>query len=319
MVLSLPAMSLSKLFLFLGLLSPWVAPMAAAQAELRIAVNSTTLESLPVFVAAESMSAGIRLVPVPSGRVAMAQLLDGTVDAATGSETQALLNSTGEAGMRIVLTLAECRYRIIARRSAGIRRIADLRGKRIATTVNTSAHYYLAGMLRGAGLAESDVRMVALEGQEMPAALEKGSVDAVSIWEPHAQSSMDVVGADAVVFEDASVYKERFNLNTRAAVLSDPSKRAALARFVQAIIRASAEIRNRPAKFMPVAASKLGLPERTISAVWKQFRFPGSLPGELGTELNRVEPWVAAMQKRTPRSRQDLAGLIDRSVLKATD
>ena len=84
-------------------------------------------------------------------------------------------------------------------------------------------------MLRKAGLKESDVRMVILEGQEMPAALEKRTVDAVSIWEPHAQHSLEMLGADAGVLEDPAPYTERFNLNTRTDVLSDPAKRRAMA------------------------------------------------------------------------------------------
>jgi len=91
---------------------------ATAGAQIKIAVNATTIESAPIFLA--ERSPGVRLVPVPNGRVAMMQLLNGSVDAATGSETQALINSTSEPGIRIIVTLAEARYRIIARRSSGI-------------------------------------------------------------------------------------------------------------------------------------------------------------------------------------------------------
>ena len=105
--------------------------------QIKIAVNATTIESAPIFLA-ERMP-GVQIVPVPNGRVAMAQLLNGSVDAATGSETQGLINSIAEPGFRIILTLAEARYRIIARRSAGIRRVEDLRGKKVAATVNTSS------------------------------------------------------------------------------------------------------------------------------------------------------------------------------------
>ena len=142
-----------------------------ADPDLRIAVNSTTIESFPVFAAVDSLAARgggprIQLIPSPNGRSAMAQLVSGTVDAATGSETQALLNSVNDPRIRIVLTLAECRYRIVARRSAGIRRISDLRGKTVAVTLNTSSQYYLVRMLRKVHLGELDVRVVALEGPD---------------------------------------------------------------------------------------------------------------------------------------------------------
>jgi NitT/TauT family transport system substrate-binding protein len=247
----------------------------------------------------------------------MAQLLSGAVDAATGSETQALLNSAADPRVRIVITLSECRYRIVARRSAGIRRIADLRGKRIAATLNTSSHYYLAGMLRTANLRESDIQMVSLEGSEMPAALQSGAVDAVSIWEPHAQNSLEALGKDAVLFEDSSVYTERFNLNTITDVLADPVRRVALTQFVQAITAASARIRTQPAELIPLLAPRVGLREQTVLAVWPEFRFPGSISAGLRASLSEVELWVAATQRRQSRSRRELAPLIDSSLLAA--
>jgi ABC-type amino acid transport substrate-binding protein len=79
----------------------------AADAQIKIAVNATTIESAPIFLA--ERSPGVQIVPVPNGRVAMAQLLSGSVDAATGSETQMLLNSIAEPGIRIVLTLFAAR------------------------------------------------------------------------------------------------------------------------------------------------------------------------------------------------------------------
>ena len=275
-------------------------------------MNATIIESFPVFATADQR---IQLVQAPNGRNAMAQLLSGAVDAATGSETQALLNSVGDPRIRIVMTLSECRYRIIARRSAGIRRVADLRGKKIAATMNTSSQYYLAEMLRTANVRESDAVLIPLEGPEMPAALKSGAVDAVAIWEPHAQNSLEALGNDAVVLENPSVYTERFNLNTRTDVLTDPARRLVLMRFLQAIAAASARIRSRPSELIPSLAPRIDLAEKTVVAVWPQFRFPASLSNRLRASLSEVEPWVAMAQKRQPRSRRELETLIDGSLL----
>jgi NitT/TauT family transport system substrate-binding protein len=245
----------------------------------------------------------------------MAQLVSGAVDAATGSETQVLLNSVADPRLRIVVTLADCRYRIVARRSSGIARPSDLRGKKVGATANTSSLYYLAGMLRKAGLRESDVQFVNLEGQDMPEALKKNAVDAVSIWEPHAQNSLAALGKDAVVFQDANVYREQFNLNTRKDVLADPVRRAALARFLKAVAEASERLRRRPMEVIPPLAARLGMNERTVFAVWPQFRFPATIEGDLQNSMNAVEQWVAGTQKRPARSTAELATLVDGTVL----
>src|SRR6185295_3444360 len=126
-------------------------------------------------------------------------------------------------------------------------------------------------------LAESDVQAVPLEGQEMAAALKSGTVDAVAIWEPHAQNSLEAVGNDGVVLTDPSAYVERFNLNTRTDVLSDPARRLALKNFLQAVREVSDRLRRRPAGLIPTLAPRIGLTERTVTAVWRQFGFPGSL------------------------------------------
>jgi len=289
---------------------------AAADAQIRIAVNATTIESAPVFLA--ERSPGVQIVPVPNGRVAMQQLLHGDVDAATGSETQMLLNSIAEPGIRIVVTLAEARYRIIARRSAGIRRIEDLRGKKVAATVNTSSQYYLREMLRKAGMRlESDVRFVNLEGPDMPAALKQGDVDAVAIWEPHAQNSLEALGSDSVDLQNAAVYRERFNLNTTTRVLQDPAKRRALVEFLRAVSRASDLARRQPVQARALLAPFINTPEATMEHVWNRFVFPANLPGDLPAVLGDVEIFVAAVQYRQPRPRASLSVFIDPSLLSA--
>jgi len=303
---------------FLAVLTAGIPGLAAlaisAESPLKIAVNMTTIESFPILAAASKLN-GVVLLPAQNGRNAMAELVSGNADAATGSETQALLNSVNDPRIRIILTLSECRYRIIARRSAGIRRLSDLRGKKIAVTLNTSSHYYLSRMLATAHVAEDDIELVALEGSDMPAALEKHSVDAVSIWEPHAQNSLSVLGNDAVVFENSSAYTERFNLNTRTDVLADPAKRAALLKLSRDIEGSSNQIRTHSAEMIPLLSAKIGYPERTVIAVWRQFTFPASINGKLGAALNEVEPWVAASQKRQPRDNTELANLIDFSFM----
>jgi sulfonate transport system substrate-binding protein len=287
---------------------------AAASAQIKIAVNATTIESAPIFLA--ERTTGVEIVPVPNGRVAMAQLLNGSVDAATGSETQMLLNSIAEPGIRIILTLAEARYRIVARQSAGIRRIEDLRGKKVAATVNTSSQYYLREMLRKSGmLLDSDVRFVNLEGPDMPAALKRGDVDAVAIWEPHAQNSLETLGSDAVDLQNASVYRERFNLNTTTKVLRDPAKRRALVELLRAVLRASDLARRQPAQARTLLAPFINTPEKTIEHAWNRFVFPANLPRDLPAVLGEVEIFVAAIQNRQPRPRARLQPLIDASVL----
>ena len=100
------------------------------------------------------------------------------------------------------MTVTESFYRLVARRSAGIETLADLKGKRVMLPANTSANYYLVAMLRTVGLTEDDVELVPLppdrDGQtgmdQMSDALARGDVDAISMWEPEPEDAIRPVG-----------------------------------------------------------------------------------------------------------------------------
>lgn len=292
--------------------TPALPLVRAADAELVVAVNQTTIESAPFFI---RDIPGIRVVPVPNGRAASAQLVGGMVDAATGSETQAILNSIAQPQLRIVLTLCECHYRIVARRSAGIASIADLRGKRVAHTPGTSSQYYLVDMLRLAGLTVNDLTLVTLEGPDMPGALVRKEIDAMAMWEPHAQNGLNQLDGDDMVLMHPNSYFERFNLNTTTAVLNDPQRRAVLVNALRAIDDVSRQLTAAPTPFLSALSQAIDTPTAVIEKVWPQFSFPARLQGEpLLAMLEQMEPWAAEVAKRDVRSRAVLAQMIDASV-----
>ncbi|MGL6211231.1 MAG: taurine ABC transporter substrate-binding protein [Paracoccaceae bacterium] len=89
---------------------------------------------------------------------------------------------------------------LIAKNGAGIAALADVKGKRIAVPVGSTAHYSLMGALSHEGIAETDVTIVNLPADQIAAAWDSGQVDAAFIWEPVQnqilQSGTFIVGAD---------------------------------------------------------------------------------------------------------------------------
>jgi len=73
---------------------------------------------------------------------------------------------------------------VLVRRDSSFQRVSDLRGKRVAFTKATSAHYVALRVLAAAGLAPADIRTVYLPPAEGRAAIDSGSVDAWIIWDP---------------------------------------------------------------------------------------------------------------------------------------
>ena len=89
---------------------------------------------------------------------------------------------------------------LIAKGDSGIAKLEDVKGKRIAVPVGSTAHYSLMGALTHAGIAETDVTILNLPADQIAAAWDSGQVDAAFIWEPVQnqilQTGTFIVGAD---------------------------------------------------------------------------------------------------------------------------
>ena len=281
--------------------------------------NKTTLEISPVLLAARDYYPGevsIKMGGVPNlfGEVSGSGE-PGQADIATNAETQLIRGSVDHPDLRMILNVSEGLYRIVARRSAGIETVADLAGKRIATIPVTSSGYFLAQMLEQEGLDYEDITAVPMSPlSAMAAALDKRDVDAVVIWEPWAEHASRVLGDDVTQISGEGVYRELFNLNTTAANLEDPEMRARIVRMVRAIMDAAAAIRANPAEAQALLKQVSGHSAQDIADTWKHHAFPANIPNDMLDVLLEQEQWYAERDGREPRSRAELARLIDTSV-----
>ena len=219
--------------------------------------------------------------------------------------------------VRLVMTVAEGLYRIVARRSAGISSLADLKDKRIATQLDTSAAYYLRSALASVNLAESDVQIVGSTPKALTDALIAREIDAITIWEPEAERAAIGLGADALSLQPKAVtYRELYSLNTTTAALAIPSNAPRSSHlFASWSQRAGTfpQIRTGRRHYTPARSgfdpAWSGRPGRTID-------FSCSIPDDLVDILAQQEQWMANLDKRSPRGREDVAKLIDSSILK---
>jgi len=217
--------------------------------------------------------------------------------------------------VRLLFTLVDGNYRIVAKRSAGISKLADLKGKRVVVPRNTSAHYHLVALLRTAGLQETDVTLVSAPATGMAAAVAKGDADAISMWEPESQNTVELLGRDAIIFQDNKVYREMYSVYSTTDVLNDPRRRKELVAFVREIIRTTGELRREPSKYFDLISRVTKHPAPEIARSWEHHGFPLAVAPDLLNLLVEEEKWVANGQSRAPRSRTELAGFIDTSII----
>ena len=73
---------------------------------------------------------------------------------------------------------------LVASKASGVKSIADLAGKKVATPFGSTSHYSLLAALEGAGVNPSKVRIIDLEPQDILAAWQRGDIDAAYVWNP---------------------------------------------------------------------------------------------------------------------------------------
>ena len=75
---------------------------------------------------------------------------------------------------------------VMARKGAGIAKIADLKGRRIGvSTGSTTANIFLQTVVPEAGLQRSDLQLINMKPADQVAAMAAGSVDAITSFEPY--------------------------------------------------------------------------------------------------------------------------------------
>ncbi len=95
---------------------------------------------------------------------------------------------------------------LVTRKDTTIRKIADLKGKRVAVTRGTDPHIFLVRALLSAGLSEKDITPVLLQHPDGKTALIRGDVDA---W-----AGLDPMMAQAEIEDGAKLFYRNAAANT---------------------------------------------------------------------------------------------------------
>jgi ABC-type nitrate/sulfonate/bicarbonate transport system substrate-binding protein len=272
----------------------WNSCVAAADA-LRISLATTPLV-LPFYVAetqgylaAEGVD--LKIKDVAGGVRALDDLLSGSADLATASETVVMFNSFKSADFAVVATIAisDNDLKIVSRDTREISGLRQLSGKRVGNVAASAAHYYLDLQLVLSGVDPASVDLIDLQPDAMATALENGEVDAIAIWEPYAFIASTAL-PDARVLPTIKGYDLRFNLiaHKRLNGVRDDE----LVKLLRALDRANQFIAAEPAKAQAILKKRLKLEQSFIDWVWPIYRYRLVLEQSLIQSLEGEARWA---------------------------
>lgn len=111
---------------------------------------------------------------------------------------------------------------VVVPKDSPIRRVVDLKGKRVAFNKGSNVHYFLVKLLEKHGLQYADVQPVFLAPADARAAFEKGAVDAWAIWDPFLAAVEKTLGARQLADARGVVNNRAFYFTSRDFATRNP-------------------------------------------------------------------------------------------------
>lgn len=143
----------------------------------------------PLFLARDMGlydTAPLKLVEMPYSSANLTSLATGDLEAATLTLDEFLLAREGGLDLRAILVFDDSDGADVIMSHPGIRKLQDLRGKRIGVEETASGALVLAKTLEAAGLTPSEIVKVGVTANRQLQAYRAGEVDALVSWEPYA-------------------------------------------------------------------------------------------------------------------------------------
>ena len=147
----------------------------------------------------------VRVQYLAAGKYNLDALVSNSAEFATIVEVNlAYFGYTGNTSVVTIASLVNSTSSgIVARRSSGIEKPEDLKGKRLALSPGTTSDMFANRCIEKYGLSSDNVDIRKIQPLAMEGAILSDGVDAASTWDPHIYSISTKLGEDAIVFRDA--------------------------------------------------------------------------------------------------------------------
>ena len=187
----------------------------------------------------------------------------------------------------------------------------DLKGKKVALPVGSSAHHFLYLLLAKNGLKVTDVSLVNLPAPDLGNALGNHDVDAIAVWEPFtAKLELD---NKAKVLADSKGIKRAVNVYlTRNAFGKANPKLVQI--FLKATKRSIDFYKSNPKEAIAAISQESKFPEAVVSKIIQRYNFSLAISKEDINALGQVKDFL--QETKTLRKDFPINDLFDLSYLK---
>jgi len=254
---------------------------------------------------------GLNVTPrkYDTGAGALDGMLNGEADLVVGTAEFPLVGRAFQhAQIRTIGSIAKSDYiYLIGRKDRGIKTVADLKGKRVGTTLGTIAEFFLGRFLTLHGMTMQDIILVNVK---TPAAwvdaVVNGDIDAIATAQPYANDAEQRLGANAVVWSAQSSQPLYTQVIAGSAWITTHPE--IVSRFLTSLAAAEEYAVRRPAEAKAIVRKRLHLDAAYMETVWSQNQFSLSLDQ---SQILVMEDEARWMIKNNPTGEKQMPNFLD--------
>jgi sulfonate transport system substrate-binding protein len=250
-----------------------------------------------------------------AGKLALQAFLGKSLDFAVSGEVPVALASLQGNEIKVVSQVVENtikEVRVVARKDGVLndpKKYFKAKKRKVATSIGGGPEFFTYEFLNRYGIGKDEVEIISQSPQDMPAALEAGSVDAISIFDPFAFIAEKKLKEKAITFADESLYSEFYVLNAHPEQLSKNPE--VVESILKAFVKSADFIAKDPESSKQIMQRYTKLDRDVIDGIWKNFVFKPALTPKLIEYWNRQGDWA----KKTNKVKSDIPAFNFRGVI----
>lgn len=241
----------------------------------------------------EEQGLDINIKEFDSGRNAFKTMLsEGNIDMATVAQTPVVIHSFERNDYAIIagMVTSDGDTKLLARKDKGISRPTDLKGKKVGTVKGSTGHFFLDLFLTEKGMKSSDVEIVDFKATDLVPAIKNGTVDAISVWEPHISDAQKVLGEKALLLETGVIFREDFYFVVNTNFIENHP--GALQRFLKAIDKATVFMKQNKEESIRIVSQRIQSDRETVRTGWDIYTFEVFLDQAILLSLEDRAKWA---------------------------
>ena len=261
----------------------------------------------------------VELKEFTAGKFALQAFLAGSIDFAVSGDVPVCLAALQGNQIKVVTQVVEHtinEVRIVARRDGPTTPDAWFHSKKrkLATSFGGGPEFFTYKFLKAHSPDKDSVEVLSQRPEDMPAALESGSVDAVAIFDPFAFIAEKRMKERGITFTDPSLYSEIYVLNARPEQLQRQA--VAIEGVIRGLLAASEFVAKDPESSKQILQRYTKLDRDVIDGIWANFAFRPALTRQLLEFWTDEAQWAASTGKIKAGTKVDPREMVDATALR---